>query len=97
MITLPGTGLLGSGFARALCAKSESVRVWNRTPAKALALAEVGATPVSDPAEADGAGLALTLLPAVAALMDRHLAQGLGHADWTVIARDVVGDRAAAP
>jgi 3-hydroxyisobutyrate dehydrogenase len=43
-------------------------------------------------AEADGAGIALTVLPAVAALMDRRLAQGLGHADWTVIARDVVED-----
>lgn len=45
-------------------------------------------------AEADGAGVALSMLPAVAALMDRSIAQGHGHADWTVVARDfVVGIR----
>ncbi len=52
MITILGTGLLGSGFARALRKKGEAVRVWNRSPAKARALAEIGATPVADPAEA---------------------------------------------
>jgi 3-hydroxyisobutyrate dehydrogenase len=52
MITILGTGLLGSGFAKALRRKGETVRVWNRTPAKAQALAEIGATPVREPAEA---------------------------------------------
>lgn len=52
MIALLGTGLLGSGFARALRAKGEPLRVWNRTPAKAQVLAEAGAVPVSDPSEA---------------------------------------------
>jgi 3-hydroxyisobutyrate dehydrogenase len=52
MITILGTGLLGSGFTRALRKKGETVRVWNRSPDKALALAEIGATPVADPAEA---------------------------------------------
>jgi len=41
-------------------------------------------------AEADGAGVALAMLPAVAALMDRFIADGYGHADWTVVARDFV-------
>ena len=45
-------------------------------------------------AEADAAGVALSMLPAVAALMDRSIAQGHGHADWTVVAKDfVVGIR----
>ena len=52
MITILGTGLLGSGFARGLRKKGETVRVWNRSPDKARALAEIGATPVLDPAEA---------------------------------------------
>jgi 3-hydroxyisobutyrate dehydrogenase len=52
MIALLGTGLLGSGFTRALRAKGETVRVWNRSPDKARALAETGATPVATPAEA---------------------------------------------
>jgi len=52
MITILGTGLLGSGFARALLTKGEAVRVWNRTPAKAEALVADGAISVGDPAEA---------------------------------------------
>jgi 3-hydroxyisobutyrate dehydrogenase len=52
MITILGTGLLGSGFARALRAKGESVRVWNRSPGKARVLEDVGAVSVADPAEA---------------------------------------------
>jgi 3-hydroxyisobutyrate dehydrogenase len=51
MITILGTGLLGSGFARAL-AKQHAVRVWNRTPAKAAALASERVTVVTDAAEA---------------------------------------------
>jgi 3-hydroxyisobutyrate dehydrogenase len=53
MITFLGTGLLGSGFVRALRKKGEPVRVWNRSPEKARALvAGVGATVANDPAEA---------------------------------------------
>jgi len=52
MITILGTGLLGSGFARALRKKGELVRVWNRSPDKAKHLASVGAMPVDDPADA---------------------------------------------
>ncbi len=45
-------------------------------------------------AEADAAGIVLSMLPAVAALMDRSIAEGHGHADWTVVAREfVVGAR----
>jgi 3-hydroxyisobutyrate dehydrogenase len=52
MITILGTGLLGSGFARALHKQGHAVRVWNRSPAKAAALAAHGITAVADAAEA---------------------------------------------
>ncbi len=52
MITFLGTGLLGSSFARALINRGETVHVWNRSPDKAQALAEYGAVPFDDPADA---------------------------------------------
>lgn len=52
MVTLLGTGLLGSGFVRALRSRGEPVRVWNRTPAKAHALGALGAAVMADAAEA---------------------------------------------
>jgi 3-hydroxyisobutyrate dehydrogenase len=52
MICVLGTGLLGSGFTRALRRKGESVHVWNRTAAKATALETDGARAFADPAEA---------------------------------------------
>lgn len=52
MITILGTGLLGSGFTRALRKKGEQVRVWNRTPDKARALESIGAVAVAVAAEA---------------------------------------------
>jgi 3-hydroxyisobutyrate dehydrogenase len=52
MIAFFGTGLLGSGFVRALRRRGEDVRVWNRTIDKARPLAEVGARVFDDPAEA---------------------------------------------
>ena len=50
-IAVLGTGLLGSGFARALRKKGESVRVWNRTLDKARPLAAEGIE-VAETAEA---------------------------------------------
>ena len=41
-------------------------------------------------AEADLAGIVLTMLPAFAARMDEAIAAGHGHADWTVVAKDYV-------
>jgi 3-hydroxyisobutyrate dehydrogenase len=49
MIAFLGTGLLGSGFTRALCKHGESVNVWNRTIAKARALEAYGATAFEEP------------------------------------------------
>jgi 3-hydroxyisobutyrate dehydrogenase len=50
MITVLGTGLLGSGFARALIRRGETVHVWNRSPAKARALEADGAVAFDDAA-----------------------------------------------
>ncbi|HEY4180236.1 MAG TPA: NAD(P)-binding domain-containing protein [Kofleriaceae bacterium] len=52
MITVLGTGLLGSGFVKALRTKGETVHVWNRTASRAQALAETGAVPFTDAHEA---------------------------------------------
>jgi len=46
-----GTGLLGSGFIRALRRRGETVRAWNRTASKARALEPDGVTIFDDPAE----------------------------------------------
>jgi 3-hydroxyisobutyrate dehydrogenase len=47
-----GTGLMGSGFVRRARANGLEVNVWNRSPAKARALAELGAVAFDDPAAA---------------------------------------------
>ncbi len=52
MVAYLGTGLLGAGFVRALLAKGEQVRIWNRTPEKATALQQYGAIVCATPAEA---------------------------------------------
>jgi 3-hydroxyisobutyrate dehydrogenase len=52
MIAFFGTGLLGSGFVRALRRRGEDVQVWNRTAAKARALEADGATVREAPADA---------------------------------------------
>jgi 3-hydroxyisobutyrate dehydrogenase len=40
--------------------------------------------------EAEQAGVDLTVVPAVAALMDKYIAQGHGNDDWMIIARDAL-------
>lgn len=50
MITVLGTGLLGTGFTRALVRRGETVHVWNRTATKARAIE--GAQAFDDPAAA---------------------------------------------
>ena len=52
MLAFLGMGLLGSNFVRALRKRGEQVQVWNRSPDKAQALAEVGAIPIADVAQA---------------------------------------------
>jgi 3-hydroxyisobutyrate dehydrogenase len=52
MITFLGTGLLGSGFVRAMRKRDVDVHVWNRTREKAHALESVGARVFDDPRDA---------------------------------------------
>jgi len=52
MIAFFGSGMLGSGFVRALRKRGEVVAVWNRTHARAEALEAFGAKAFTDPAEA---------------------------------------------
>lgn len=47
-----GMGLLGSNFVKAMRARGEEVKIWNRTASKAEALAETGAIVCTTPAEA---------------------------------------------
>jgi 3-hydroxyisobutyrate dehydrogenase len=58
------------------------------TPSWELAMARKDARLVLD--ECARAGTELGVLPAIAALMDRYIARGHGHDDWTVIAKDAV-------
>lgn len=52
MIAFLGTGMLGSGFVRALLRRGERVQVWNRTSDKARRLEADGATVFADPSDA---------------------------------------------
>ena len=58
-----GTGIMGAAMARNWVKAGETVRVWNRTPTKAEALADDGAYVIADAAEAvDGADVIVTML-----------------------------------
>jgi 3-hydroxyisobutyrate dehydrogenase-like beta-hydroxyacid dehydrogenase len=58
-----GTGIMGAPMARHLCRAGHAVRVWNRTPDKADALTDAGATRAADPCEAaDGADAVICML-----------------------------------
>ncbi len=75
-----GTGIMGAAMARNWVKAGETVRVWNRTPSKAEALADDGAHVIADVAEAvDGADVVVTMLydgPAVEQTM-KDAASGL--------------------
>lgn len=51
-IAFLGTGLLGAAFAEAAAARGDTVTAWNRTAAKAQALARFGVNAAASPAEA---------------------------------------------
>lgn len=52
MVSFLGTGLLGSNFVKAMLRRGTPVQVWNRTPAKAQALEELGAKAFGNVADA---------------------------------------------
>ena len=102
-VALLGTGLLGSGFARALLRKGHTVRVWNRSITKAEALAEAGAIVCGTAAEAaEGASrvhLVLaedTAVDAVIAALRPGLGAGVTIVDHSTNAPARVAARAAA-
>ncbi|MFC4929194.1 NAD(P)-dependent oxidoreductase [Massilia sp. GCM10023247] len=72
-----GIGLMGRPMATRLAAAGMTVRAWNRTAAKAQALAPYGVQPCASLAEAvAGAGVVISMLeagPAVEAAMDAAL------------------------
>ncbi|GAA2247978.1 NAD(P)-binding domain-containing protein [Streptomyces amakusaensis] len=55
-VTVIGLGLMGSALATALLEQGHPTTVWNRSPGKALALAERGARVAATPGEAVAAG-----------------------------------------
>ena len=62
-VALLGTGIMGAGMARNLLAAGLPTRVWNRSPEKALALAEVGAEVADSPrAAVNGVDVIVTML-----------------------------------
>uniref|UniRef100_A0AAU2UYQ1 NAD(P)-dependent oxidoreductase n=1 Tax=Streptomyces sp. NBC_00003 TaxID=2903608 RepID=A0AAU2UYQ1_9ACTN len=74
IVAVLGTGIMGSGMARSLLRAGLAVRVWNRTRAKAEALAGDGASVHADADEAvRGADVVLTALndgPSVSATLE---------------------------
>ena len=87
MIAILGTGLLGSGFARALLRRGETVHVWNRTPAAALELEPDGALTFADPADAVADAQRVHVALADDAAVDHVLAlaeRGLGEGAWVI-------------
>ena len=100
MIAFLGTGLLGSSFVRALLARGESVNVWNRSPEKARALEQFGATAFDDPADAvrnaDRVHIALSDDAAVDAVLERaapSVRTGVVIIDHTTVSPDGTRER----
>ncbi len=70
-IALLGTGIMGAAMARNWLKAGETVRVWNRTPARAEPLLDDGAIVVADVADAvDGADVVVTMLYDAAAVAE---------------------------
>ena len=62
-VAVIGTGLMGAGMARSMQRAGLAVAAWNRTPAKAAALAEDGVDVAASVGEAvDGADAVVTML-----------------------------------
>src|ERR1700729_2688368 len=69
-VAVLGTGIMGAPMARNLLKAGFQVRVWNRTPDKARALAAEGADPAETPADAvREAAFVITMLTDAAAVL----------------------------
>jgi 2-hydroxy-3-oxopropionate reductase len=96
-----GTGIMGAPMARRLIGGRHHLRVFNRTPAKARALAADGAQVTADIAEAaDGAEVIFIMVPdtpdveAIATALEATLARGQLVIDMSTVSPD--GERAIA-
>ncbi|MEO3816624.1 NAD(P)-binding domain-containing protein [Plantactinospora sp. B24E8] len=89
--TLLGLGAMGTALARAWLAAGHPLTVWNRTPARAEALAAEGATVAGTAAEA----VAANRLVVVCLLDDNSVRQALSDVDLT--GRDVVNLTTSTP
>jgi 3-hydroxyisobutyrate dehydrogenase len=66
-----GTGVMGAPMARNLARAGHTVRAWNRSPEKAVALSDDGVEVRDDPAAAtDGADVVMTMLSDADAVLD---------------------------
>jgi 3-hydroxyisobutyrate dehydrogenase-like beta-hydroxyacid dehydrogenase len=83
-VTLLGTGAMGTALARAWLAAGHPVTVWNRTPARAEALAAEGATVAASAADA----VAANRLVVACLLDDASVGEALDAAD--LACRDLV-------
>lgn len=90
-VTLLGTGAMGTALARAWLAAGHPVTVWNRTPARAEALAAEGATVAASAAEA----VAANRLVVVCLLDDASVGETLDGAD--LAGRDLVNITTGTP
>ncbi|MFJ7149191.1 NAD(P)-dependent oxidoreductase [Streptomyces sp. NPDC100445] len=97
-----GTGIMGAAMARNLVRAGHTVRVWNRTRAKAEPLAADGARVTGTPAEAvEGADVVLTMLHDGPAVLDvlreaaPALRPGTLWAQSTTAGIDAIGELAA--
>ncbi|MDK0517915.1 NAD(P)-dependent oxidoreductase [Streptomyces sp. ML-6] len=98
VVAVLGTGTMGSGMARSLLGAGLDVRAWNRTHARAVPLADDGATVAETAEEAvRGADVVLTMLndgSSVAAALDA--AAGGLHAGQVLLQSTTVGPDATA-
>lgn len=100
-VSVVGLGAMGSRVARRLLGAGYPVKVWNRSPASAAALADLGAVAVPSPAEAAAqAEMLITMVAGPEAL--RAVTEGHGgvaagaHRSLTVIEMSTAGPAAAA-
>jgi 3-hydroxyisobutyrate dehydrogenase-like beta-hydroxyacid dehydrogenase len=90
-IAFCGLGRMGAPMAARLLDAGHQLRVWNRSPGKAGALIEAGATEAGSPAEAAaGAEVVITMLADPAAVEEVVSAAGLG-AGTTLIEMSTIG------
>ena len=95
-----GLGRMGAPMAARLLDAGHELRVWNRTPGKADALVEAGATEAASPAEAAaGAEVVITMLADRVAVEDvvsaAHLAAGTTLVEMSTVGPDAVRALAA--